>query len=368
MWILNRYIFQEFLSPFLSGTLFFTLLFAIPNLRGLVGLMIEKSVPPLLVLELFLYMIPVTASITIPMGTLFGTLFCLGRLSQDSEIIAMRANGISLFKIFKPVVVIGLITALGLFFFMNYIFTETSVRYRSIFANVIYANPSIIMSSKQFSNFSENSQKITAVEIDEEGNMYSVYLYERSKDNNEIKVVYAEEGIWINNQFNSEEMALKLYDGELVRFDEQNLFALERVRFDQMVFNIVKETRSIDLIERGLREQNIFEIGDLIVNTLANGEEVDPSIYVEYHRKISIPTACLAFVIMAIPLAVSFQRSGKGIGLGMSLIVILAYYLLLSTSEAIGKSNVVDPSVSMHIPNIIFVSIGMVLFLLKTKK
>ncbi len=368
MGILNHYIFKEFIPHFLTGTLFFTLLFAIPELKGLVGLVVEKGVPMVVVLELFLYLIPVTASITIPMGTLFGVLFCLGRLSQDSEIVAMRANGISLFRIFKPVFLIGIVSGLFLFYFMNYIITETNLRYKTLSANVAYANPSIIMSPKEFTGFSKDNQKITALEIDREGKMYSVYLYERNEEKKEIKVIYAKIGEWVNNSFNATELALKLFDGELIRFDAENEDVLERINFNEFVFNFIQDNRKVDLAQRGIQEMSIFEVWEMIDKQISDQVKVEPSTYVELQRKFSLPLACISFVIMAIPLAVSFQRSGKGIGLGVSLVVILVYYILLSTAEALGKTETVNPNLAMHIPNITFVIIGFTLFIIKTKK
>lgn len=366
--ILNRYIYKEFIFPFFTGAVFFTFLLIIPRLRGLVALAFEKNIPIFVVLKLFIYMLPFTMALTIPIGTLFGALFSLGRLSQDSEITAMRANGISLLRIFKPVVFIGVFTTIFVFYFMNYIMTESNLRYKSIYINVIYANPSVVLTPKKFSSLSDNNQKISAAEIDSDGNMASIYIYEKNPENKQVRVIFAERGYWLKNEFNSKQFSLRLYDGQLVRFTEENKDNFERVDFQEMTLNTLKENREIDLASKGLRELTVFEINDIIQNQKTNNQEVDPTTYVEFHKKIAIPMACMAFIILAIPLAVSFQRSGKGMGLGMSMLVILAYQLILNTFEALGKKAVISPIWAMHFPNIITGSIGMIFLLIKTRK
>ena len=87
---------------------------------------------------------------------------------------------------------------------------------------------------------------------------------------------------------------------------------------------------------------------------------------VEYHKKFSIPFACLAFGLMGVPLGLMVKQSGKMIGFGLGLAVILVYYLLLQIGQSAGLNGMVSPVLAMWLPNIaigvfgVFLSIRMI--------
>lgn len=361
MGIVSRYLFKEFIPPFLAGTLFFTVLFLLQHLEQLGELMFEKNIPVLLVLELMLYSIPFTAAITIPMGTLFGALFSLGRLSQDSEIVAMRAGGISLLQIFKPMLLLGLILTGFLFYFMNYVLTESNLRYKSIYINIFYSNPGVVMTQRKFTPFADGTQKISAMDIKPDGELRDIYIYDINPELQSEKIIFAKSGRWVNNEFNSSELSLNLYDGEILQMNRKTPTKVEQVKFDIVTINFFNNIRQIDQANEGLREMSVFQIKEIIDAQVDANQPVNPVIYVEYHRKFSIPLACLAFVVIALPLAVSIRQRSRGIGIGVSLFVVFTYYLLMTTFEAMGKKLTIDPRLAMHLPNIVFMGTGIVL-------
>ena len=84
---------------------------------------------------------------------------------------------------------------------------------------------------------------------------------------------------------------------------------------------------------------------------------------VEYHKKFSIPFACLALGLIGIPLGLMVKRSGKMIGFGIGLAVIVVYYLLLQTGQTAGVDNVLHPMFAMWLPNIVVAVFGIALSL-----
>ena len=117
MKILYQYIAKELVGPFLVGLGFFTFVFILNPILQLVDLLIVKRAPLADVLLLFLYYLPCTIAITLPMAALVAVLMAYGRLSSDSEIIAMRASGTSYLKIFIPAIIFSiLISIIGVYF------------------------------------------------------------------------------------------------------------------------------------------------------------------------------------------------------------------------------------------------------------
>src|SRR5258708_23147671 len=103
MKILTRYILKEMLGPTFLGFLFYTSIILMKQLFDFAGMIIKRSLPAPMVGKLLLLSLPHIVVLTVPMSLLFGILIAVGRLSSDSEIIAMRALGLSTRTIYRPV-------------------------------------------------------------------------------------------------------------------------------------------------------------------------------------------------------------------------------------------------------------------------
>src|SRR5918995_1456372 len=103
MRILTRYILKEMVGPTVLGFAFYTSIILMQRLFDLAGMIIRRSLSPDAVGKLLLYSLPNIIVLTVPMSLLFGILIAVGRLSSDSEIVAMRSLGISTRTIYRPV-------------------------------------------------------------------------------------------------------------------------------------------------------------------------------------------------------------------------------------------------------------------------
>jgi lipopolysaccharide export system permease protein len=88
---------------------------------------------------------------------------------------------------------------------------------------------------------------------------------------------------------------------------------------------------------------------------------------VELWSKISLPFACLIFVLIGAPLAVTPSRSGKSIGMGLSIVIIFVYYIIMAMGRALGEGGKLTPLLGAWLPNIVIGSIGLFLIWLKRK-
>lgn len=111
MKILDRYVLREMLGPFFIGIFGFILVLTVDLLFTMADLIINKGVPFWAVLKLMLYKLPSLLVLTFPVSTLFGTAMALGRFSKDNEMVALRTSGISVFRIARPILALGLIVS-----------------------------------------------------------------------------------------------------------------------------------------------------------------------------------------------------------------------------------------------------------------
>ena len=107
MKIIDRYILSEFFFPFISGILAFTFIIAGTQMPQIVSDSVKYAIPLIDLIRLILLKLPYIIALSIPMAVLFSTISVFGRLGNDLEIIALRANGVSTMRLFFPVLIIG---------------------------------------------------------------------------------------------------------------------------------------------------------------------------------------------------------------------------------------------------------------------
>lgn len=114
--ILFRYLISEIIPPFFLGLLAFTSVLLIGRILRLIELVVTRGVPILQILKLFSLILPTFLEMTVPMAFLLAILLGLGRMSNDQELLAMKASGISPAQILWPVAILAFVIALVTFF------------------------------------------------------------------------------------------------------------------------------------------------------------------------------------------------------------------------------------------------------------
>src|SRR6266498_5048455 len=137
MKILTRYILKEMVGPTALGFAFYTFIIIMRQLFDLAGMIIKRSLPVSTVLELLWLSLPNIIVLTVPMSLLFGILIAVGRLSADSEIISMRALGISTRTIYRPVFLFSFLMFLVNLYLMNVVLPRGNTQYAALRAEVL---------------------------------------------------------------------------------------------------------------------------------------------------------------------------------------------------------------------------------------
>lgn len=403
---IRKYIIIEAIGPFIAGVLFFTFIFVIQLLPELFKLIINNGAPIKTSFEVFVYMLPFNVAITIPMSILMASIMGYGRLSSDNEIIVMRALGFSHMRIYIPIIILGVITFLFALFFNNVVMSESNYRYRALISYMINMRPSIAVGKLDFTYISDMGLSIGAEYSDNSG-MSNVVIFDGTSDSK--RVITAKSGVWHNNEANSRVITLTLSDGIVQEMPYFGIVSNDFSVFDYMDINIVRRVSTLSSHERGLRELPAWkihekiestkeqasnsmtaQIGAIIINSYSNisdnsvknfesfsneyvstnSAELNQLIkdnmvssvpyfyYVEFHKFISIPAACLFMVFIGAPLGIVGKRSGRGFGFGISVIVVVIYYLLITAAEIIAGNRTVPAFLAMWFPNIVLAVIG----------
>ena len=93
-----------------------------------------------------------------------------------------------------------------------------------------------------------------------------------------------------------------------------------------------------------------------------NDARTTRDLFLEFHRRLALPFACFVFALIGVPLGLQNRRAGKSSGFSICIALLLLYYILLTAGKTLGQKGVISPAISMWLPNILFIGLGLYLF------
>ncbi|HEY3052156.1 MAG TPA: LPS export ABC transporter permease LptG [Thermoanaerobaculia bacterium] len=394
MKILTRYIFREMIGPTVLGFLFYTSIILMQRLFDLAGMIIRRSLSAVVVGKLLLLSLPHIVVLTVPMSLLFGILIAVGRMSADSEIIAMRALGISTRTIYRPVFLFSAAVFLLNLYLINVVMPKGNSQYQSLWTElltssvekdikprvfyddyenlVIYVNDvdtrtghwkGVFVSDTRSSEAADKAT--TPTEIINRGATHrpdSATAVLGSSDTAQ-RIIVAQSGT-LSVVKSAKQVWMNLTNAETHIWDPRKPDHYDRVGSStQRILVADKSTTDVtsNAISRSLREMDLRQLlrqaeitrrGDQLTYNLAR---------VEIHKKFAIPFACIVFGILGLPLGITNRRGGKSSGFSLSIGIIVFYYLTINNGERLAASGKVSPFVGMWGANLILLGVGIYL-------
>jgi len=350
--ILDRYVLRELLVPFFLGIAIFTSILLIVRILKLVEMVVNRGVPFLQMLRLFSYILPAFLEVTLPMALLLAILVGFGRLSSDSEIIAFRASGVSFYRMMFPVAVFALATATVTLGLSLYARPWGNGLMRTGLYEIVKARASAGIKPKVF-NDDFAGLVIYVDRIEPPGNELLGILISDSREEHTDRpeTVYAHSGR-LRVEEDSQTLKLTLTEG--------GSFSRSRDRegFEETTFERYDIPLDLALALQELRnrpkdasEMSLAELRRTIVEKRAAGEPTSIEA-VELHRKFSIPFACLVFAALGVPLGIQPTRAVHSRGFSVSLVLIFAYYMLLTLGQNLGERGSMNPLLAVWLPNL----------------
>lgn len=356
----DRYLLKEIASPFALGLAIYTTTLLINMIFILSRTLIEKEASTLTIIKILIYLMPDFLSFTIPMATLMGVLAGLSRMSTDSEIVAFRTMGIDNFRILKPVMIFSIITWLFSSWLIMYMAPEANFRLSKLMTQVyLKRNVSEIKPGAFYRKF--NFYTLYFNDIDNRTNEWKdVFLYSKKTGDSDT-IILAKRGKFVQDK-NMKDGYITLSDVLVHRYkksepeDSYEVTTYKYLKEDIRDFIEIKQTRrSKQLIFPKLLEKMKEEPGKI-------------DLLIEYHRKFSLPIACIALGLLALSLGISTKKGGKISGFTISLGVIFIYYTATVVSENLIRKRVVSPFWGMWGAVILLFLLGIILFYYTSKE
>ena len=353
MRILDRYIVREVFRHAFLGLVVFTFVFFIPQLVRLMALFVRHSGSGSQILKLFLCIFPGVFTFTIPMAVLIGVLLGLGRMSADSEIIALTALGIGRRRILLPVGVLALAGTLATMLMTLWLGPVALRTFRRPETDLVASQVSFQVQPRVFD---ERFPRLVLYinDVSASGTQWhGVFLAEAGGENGS-RVTLAENAIVIAEPKQGK-LELHLQGGSTHEFDRSDPDHYSVTGFGQSDWPIEvsglvpPHPRQLSNPERPL--------GELARDDTPGWREAR----VEMYRRFAFPAACLAFALIAVPLGAQPRRGGRAAGSLIAVVLIAAYYLLLIMGAGLARQGTVPPAIGMWIADAVLGLAGLVL-------
>jgi len=410
-----KYILYETFFSFFISFLFFFFIFFVNQLLLMAQDILSKQVPFGQVALLVLFSLPAVIAMSAPFASLVGTLMTIGRLSSDNEVLVLLSSGLSFRNVFIPAITVGIVISILSFIANDILMPGGYVQFGRLYMRIAVSTPALELeanSVKKFKNTVIVTGNVTGNAID------NVLILDRTGDG-ERRVIMAanaelkdagKDGLTLDlgRAFvqSSKEVAREDYDyasAGYLRYwvpKEDLINAVSPVSPREMsskdVYKEIKR-RTVDLNNRMNEKRNrVSSLAFAFENSLragpaspdwnrrvnqfaafqreaqalqGMGKDRGLSLHwQEFYKKFSIPFGAFSFIFLAVALGLMVKRSGQTVGFIIGLIISVIYWALIIGGQHMAIRLNTPPFWSMWLPNILMLSAGLVLTVIKVTR
>jgi len=349
---LDRYVTTEFLKYLAMAVVMFLALFIVVDLFEKIDKFIDHEAAARDVVLFYVYGVPYTLVLTLPIAMLLASLMVVGQLGRTGELVAMLSAGVSFLRVMLPVFLLALLVSGATYLLAEYVMPESLERKEITYEEHIKGRDIRRVA---------NQRKRDVTYVGRDGRLYYV------------KTVDTARGV--------------LRDVVIQRFDE-NRRLVERIDAREAVHSPPAWLFRHGYIRRGMPDAEIAapfrnlwvtglpetpddflspepdpmnmgrsELGQYIERLRASRARTR-TFEVNYHLKIAYPLINLIIVILGSSLSVRIRRSGWALGLGLSMFIGFAYYAFIRFGQALGQSGALPPLLAAWLGNVVFLTVA----------
>jgi lipopolysaccharide export system permease protein len=373
--LLDRHIFISVLFTCAAAVGLFAFVVALPNVvRELLGPLLAGQFSIGTFARLVGLLLPFAISYALPMGILTGVLLTLGRLSADSEITAMRAAGISVGRLSRPVFVLGACCAIAALFVNFESMPWARVQYYREFAAAVRANPLRIIEAKRF--IRDFSGCVIYVGEKEGPVLHDIWIWELDDQSRVRRLIRAESGrLDFDEPTNT--LIPTLYRAKVEERDSDNPEDFSKSPKVPSVDQIEEVRISLDrYFGRNLErmKQDWLRFDELRAEQARLAARTPPPEEREEHarakmklslilqEKLNLSLAVFSFALIGVPLGIKVSRRETSANLGLALVLVLSFYLLTVVVKWLDQRPELRPDILLWLPNVLFIGLGLWLF------
>lgn len=346
MKILDRYLVREFLRNLMLITVCFISLFLIIDFFEKIRMFLSNNATFRQMAAHFLFRIPMIISQVLPAATLLTALMTYGYLSRHSEIVAMKANGISLYRASFPILTIAASICIVVFFMSEWITPYTNERAEHIRLIEVQKQQSL-GTFKQNQIWYRGQKGIYNFKFfDAQSNrLRGITIYYMGQEMTLTMRLDAEWGEWQDGRW-------LLHNLLITRFKAGEFPSLENIT--QQVVDLPERPDDFKIVQKDVETMGYSELKRYIGKLQSEGYDATRYL-VDLHGKIAFPLVSIILAVIGIAFSLRSERSG-GIaqGIGVGLFIGFSYWLVFAFGMSLGRSGTLPPLIAAWFGNIVF--------------
>ena len=360
---IDIYIIHQFVALLGTSLLGFIVIFLVVDAVENMDKFIDAEVPKSVILSYYFHSLPWFISIGLPMSVLVSTIFTVGFLSRRNELTAMKASGVSLYRIATPMILCSILISGISFFFEDQIVTIGNQKRRSIEKEFFIKSRNKRYSTKKQDIFLRKSDDFH-IAIDRytpKTQKASGVVIHFMNEGRLIKRIDASTMAWLNK-----ENKWKFNTFAIREFHQDGFETAVHFSRKDTIHSINFSPDDLNRQAVSPQEKNYVELKSFIAEL--NDSGVDTTRWeVNLYGKISFAFTNVIVVLFAFPLVAFKPKTGLAFGAGMSVFVIFAYYAFIRFGQTLGYKGILEPFLSAWIGNLIF-CFGGILLLVRARK
>ncbi len=353
MKILDKYLIKQFLQTIIFGLVAFTLIFVVINMVDNIGSFLDQGVPFIIILHYYVVFSPDIIKLMTPVAVLFAALFTAGKASNLSELTAIKASGVSLYRFMLPFLITTFFISILSIYFAGYIVplanqTKENLEHKYLNSNYNFLGSNIYFQDSKtrivsIEFFDSNRNQAIRVSIE---NFDKVDLVKMVSRIDAASMTYdTVSHVWIASNgiertFNNNEQTAKYFS--TLKISDLNFTPAEL---------LTKQIKP--------EEMNLTELTKYIETQKRAG--TDPtSTLIEYYSRFSFPMASLIVVLFGLPISANKRRGGLAVQVGVNILVTFIYLAFMQISLAFGKNGALSPLLTAWSSNLVFLAAALI--------
>ncbi len=372
--VTTRYLASNFIPPFVIGFVFFVAFLITFYMFRIISLIVTKGIEISVVLEMVSNLSVSFFPLATPLAVFFATIYTLNKLSDDSEIIAMRSFGITKFKIYLPFLIVSLLIGGAIFSLNSVYIPKANANFKNTIVKLTSTGMLTSIKAGQFFTDIPNAT-LFAEKVSKDGdNFEEVFIHLKNKDNIEQRIIFAKFGSLVKLSDGDEaapNLRLHLTDGNIVKINSEG-DQVEKILFNEYDFPIFNAEMSNSTLDKDSMKTNSElvkvieirrkEVSDLEVNPpkddaeKALRKEVKKGLaksQIEYLGRFIVVPQIVFFVLLGFSLGIKKGRGATSNNSLRAIIILLSYYGLYFFFLSLAQRGVLSASLASFTPSVL---------------
>jgi len=346
--ILDNYIIKKFILALILSLCGFVFIYIITNLFENIGYFVDRKASFFTVFQYYLLFTPKVIILLMPLATLMGIYFSLGLITKHNEVLAIRGLGISPFRIYKPIFIYGFLISVSILAFNLSLIPKSKELLKDFKRKRIDKLEAYSKSYSRDINYMTDEGKIVGIGRLNDNVISDVFILDY-KDGKPVSRIDAEKGEWKDSVWIFYKVYIREFIGDRIKLKSK----------DEKVIDGFKA--SPDELAKNKHDPVNLSLSDLLnyISKLDRSGQKSNSERVELFERISYPFVSAVILFFGCPLALEVKRRGLLFGFGLGILASFTFWGIMQLFKELGIKGNLPPFLSILIPDVLFLALGL---------